>query len=269
MDQSTEDQVLKAYERAPKAVQDALTDGPVIDFMMGLQANYHLHIDTAGSISGMIRDMLLGLLTPSDFYSRLSKLGIDSSDAQKLTQELNEKVFTPLRDYMRDTGKKGVQEVSTENPTVSTVKKPLIETPSVEIKRPVPVIAQATNEIENSATRGTESVVIPQQSPIVVTQEPSHPGAVQTSNPNRGNWHPAAAVHIYVPSPLIHPEANTPITPSVKVEEAKSSQNLPASIASSTHQESAFIKAIEPTPEKAPEIVIKKEFGADPYREPI
>lgn len=97
-------QLLRAYDQAPQAIQDSLSDGLALDFMTSLVARYGLHMDTAGYVSEFIRNMLLGFLRPEQFIGKLASVGLTNDTAHRLTADLNKEVFLPLRDEILGTG---------------------------------------------------------------------------------------------------------------------------------------------------------------------
>ena len=101
MRQFSETEILEAYHQAPSLVQEELTTGKVVDFVMGIESTYNLHVDVIGKISEMIRNTLLGLFTPAEFYGGLYEIGLSPDVAQRLLADLNEAVFKPLHEKER------------------------------------------------------------------------------------------------------------------------------------------------------------------------
>lgn len=187
----SESDVDAAFEQAPELVQDALSGGSATDFIVAAQTRYGLHIDTVGQLSHMVRDMLVGLLLPAEFYDGLIDLRIEPATAQRILTDVNAEVFVPLRLEMQ---KQGItQTMPVRTPTPPQVREPLVPVPS-----PVPETAfpQPVPQTPSPAPVPTQPVPqtfsAPQQpAQYDQTQWPGHPGA---------NWQPAAAVHVYVPA---------------------------------------------------------------------
>lgn len=85
----------------PKAVQDFIT-GPKKDAVaLELAQKYGLHADQAGEFQHSYLLMLLGVLSPEEFASRLRKEGVPESSIQGLAADINQKVFIPIREQER------------------------------------------------------------------------------------------------------------------------------------------------------------------------
>lgn len=256
----TEEQAKSAYERAPEAIQNALTDGPAIDFMAALQTRYSLHIDVAGEVVERIRNLLLGLSSPTEFLGELIQLGMSDTVARTLVEDLNKEVFIPLREEMR----KAPESTGAPEPIAVPQRSLGAETPL-----PAPSLAY---EPEPKTLPGSPVVApmptptpISTPAPIVENNAPAPVAhAVYPMHPNQqGGWHPAAAVHIYVPSqgmpyaahkpaPLEHVAEAMPVTtPTVEAPQV----SVPAQVA-------------EPIPAPAPAPAAQPRT-ADPYREPV
>lgn len=273
----TDQEVSRAYDLAPKAIQDALSDGPAVDFMVSLQSRYSLHIDVAGSIVSRIRDLLLGLANPTEFLGELIQLGLSDTVARAIVGDLNKEVFVPLREAMRNAPQEpraAVEPISVPQqslspqetipaPTLPYEPKPASVTlPGSPVEAPMPVAA---------APLPTYSV--PEAAPAApVAPHPAYPAP---SAPQPG-WHSAAAVHIYVPShgvPFDQMHAPIPV-------EAKQTAPVTASVepapvpTPSAYVPAPVIAAPEPVPASIPTqpaaaTPITKDYSADPYREPI
>ena len=258
--QPTEEQVLQAYNRAPKAIQDALSDGPAVDFMVGLQARYSLHIDVAGKVVGRIRNLLLGLSNPTEFLGELIQLGISDTVARSLVGDLNKEVFVPLREEMQK-----VPQDTTPAPEPVTVPQR-----SLGAEKPLPAPTLAYEPAVQTLPGSPVAVPMPVSAPVAESTPPPQP-VPQVVHPMHNQapdgWHSAAAVHIYVPShgapypaPAPHRiiDAVSEPTPSMPAEEP-----IPAAPIIQTTQQ-----APTPTPTPTP-TPLKKDYAADPYREPI
>lgn len=190
----TDEEVNRAYDAVPEVIQQALGGDELYDFGEKMQTVYHLHIDTVGMVGTLIRNLLIGLINPTEFVSSLQEIGIEKSTVQQLTADLNEKIFIPLQNKMR--------EVGAATPSPSAVQA---------IPAPAPVAEQPTPAAPQIASVVTPPVQIQRAAQPAPTPAPIRP-------------RPAP----YTPTP--------PSTPDAHREELKK---------------------------------IVKEYGADPYREPI
>ncbi|MBA3789478.1 hypothetical protein H0X32_03790 [Patescibacteria group bacterium] len=294
MDIHSEKQLLEKYEIAPKAIQDSLSDGSAIDFIMSMQDRYKFHIDVAQHVMELIRDLLLGFLSPADFFSELQMSGIDADTSKKLVEDLNKEVFIPMREKMKSEGSKvilpgnigtkdlarieivnnekqpiasadiQIQESSTSTPSLVSVPsyapvappQPLIEPipPLPEIQAPV-VTPEASPEIRTMAS--DMAAVKAGESPHFV---PARPLSAPTST-----WVPAPQAPIAPPSP--QPEYVPIPAPSSDASHAPMPPASPPK----------FIPT-PPLPRPKPAAAntenrdslhaVLKSYGIDPYREP-
>ncbi len=274
----TDQEVSRAYDLAPKAIQDALSDGPAVDFMVNLQSRYGLHVDVAGSIVSRIRDLLLGLANPTEFLGELIQLGLTDTVARAIVADLNKEVFVPLREAMRNAPeepKAAVEPISV--PQQSLSPKETVPAPTLAYEpRPAPVTLPGS-PVEApmpAAPASLPTYSVPESAPVAPSVP--HPAYPAPSAPQPG-WHSAAAVHIYVPSHGVpFEQMHTPVPI-----EAKEIAPVTAPLSSApTPVPQAYVPApaiAAPEPVSAPipaattlaPAPITKDYAADPYREPI
>jgi hypothetical protein len=241
---ATQDQLLRAYENAPEPIQEALTDGLAISFILKLRSRYALHVDTTDTVTQNIRNMVLGLMTPSDFLTSLSQLGIPDDTARKLTADLNQEVFIPLRDQVRK-----------EQPSLQAPQQPK-NLPLVTRPR---VTAPVQNEIAETSkaevppfnlirpsepvrTMGKDIALIKAtpQRPAIEKAAPAMTHTMQPEHATPARVFQTASIPVRIPEPATPP---MPIKAEIKPTKESSS----------------------PTSDNP----IVKEYTADPYREPI
>ena len=251
--QRSEEEVKRAYTSAPKVIQDALSDGPAVDFMVALQERYNLHIDVAGTVVEKIRDLLLGLSNPTEFLGELINLGIQDTVARSLVTDLNTEVFMPLRDRIREEGTKPA-------PVEPEIRKPL-PPPAIEYQAPA---TPAPVTLPGSPVSMHE-VAAPQPAPVA-TPVVAHPVEHQPASVHPQGWHPAAAVHIYVPQNPAQAAQHHVVSAPVTTPQAVSAPIIHPQPVERPVQTAA---AKPPTPIQAPAPVAPPSYANDPYREPI
>jgi len=174
----TEAETLEAYNNAPELVREELSGDTLVDFVIDLQKNYGLHVDVVGQVTEMVRNTLLGLLTPAEFYGGLYEIGLAPDVAQQLTKELNERVFNPLHTKMREGGDQ-VADVPAPVPSVPAmslrpepVATPQAVPPAPRVEPPVPVNLPTGTDPFPSAPLAQVSYVPP--APIPPPQAPAY-----------------------------------------------------------------------------------------------
>ncbi len=247
----------------PKPVQDFLA-GPERDRISNeLSQKHRLHVDQAGEFERAYLFMLLGIMSPNEFVSTLTEAGIAPEAVSALAADVNEMVFIPLRKKERDPRSAmpaaAIPQKPAPLPPPAIEYKPApVTLPGSDVPAPMPAMSQTPQHL------AAVPVVAP--APIVPEQHfvQSMPGA----GVHQPGWHPAAAVHIYVPAHAA-PQQQAAYVPSAPMPEPAAAP-LPAPAP-------VYIPPAPPAPAPQPvtimpsavSIPIKKEFGADPYREPI
>lgn len=250
-----------ATSTQPSDVSDAIATlianlpAPVREFVNGpdrdrvaleLMQKYDLHADQGGDFERAYIRMLLGVDTPDEFTASLRQAGISEASISGLTNDVNEMVFKPLRRKEQEAPVRATAPIPPPAPT------PVRETP------PAPVVPPPA----------PAPVAQPQP-----TYAPSAPGAHQQTY-----WVPVSITAVpqpYMttePPPLSYPQPTQaplpsqpePIAPPPKVEQREEPPPPPP--------------LPQPTwrPEPPPNLPtyeesrtpLKKDYAADPYREP-
>jgi hypothetical protein len=96
------DQVLAAYQRAPQPVRDTFNSEVTTNVILDMKAKYRLHVDVAGTFGQEVGYLLLGLRSPAEFFGNLMLSGTDEQTARGIIQEVNERIFLPLKRQMTE-----------------------------------------------------------------------------------------------------------------------------------------------------------------------
>lgn len=233
----------------PKPIRDFLTSDQRDVVVRDLSTKYNLHVDQAGEFERAFILMLLGINKPEEFMSSLSAVGLTPDVINGLAADLNTKVFVPLRNA----------ELAQ---AAAPAKKPEpLPPPALDYQpaqtlpgSPVPVPAAA------QPPASTLPAAVPVAAPV------QH--IVHTSHGQQPGWHPAAAVHIFVP---------THGTPAQQAPNAMQAPAVPATeVPAETVQQPIVQQAPAETPIRRPDpqpvqspSPIQREYANDPYREPI
>ena len=245
---SIEESIRLFLPRVPRPVQEyVLTQlsGEVQELMQ----KYQLHVDQGGVLQRELLLMLLGQEEPAEMVTELRAAGIGEGTIQSLMADINEEIFKPLR-----------QKEMAESATPPAAPTP-IPTPS----EPPQDRGVRTMETDMQAAR-------PENQPPAYPQPQYQPGAhTQTY------WVPVSITA--VPQPYMtteappqyqQPAAPQPVSPA-PVEIPRTEEPTPPPPPIPAPQEREWEPPPPPnlpTAEPA-SIPLKKEYGADPYREPI
>lgn len=240
MAQFTQEQIVTAYRKAPEPIQDAYGGEIMVNVVNDIKARYRLHVDVAGSIERDTGYLLLGLISPAEFFGGLMLLGTDEQTARGIMEEINERIFLPLKRQMSGTPS---APVAPENYTATSEPvTPMREDASV----PTPKPSFATVPSIDYTPSPKTSVTLP-GSPVEVPL-------------SRGPQ------SIRIPVPTVHEETPLPAAPSI-VSPLPNPSPAPVYRAPEPAQQPSNPQpAPVPTSTPAP---IRKEYGADPYREPL
>jgi len=264
-DLSLDEAVATVVAELPEPVQRFVTGPERDEVSLDLTNKYNLHADQAGDFEHAFIFMLLGLYSPEDFVKELRDAGLNESTIQGLATDVNERVFKRLRDEERRAG-------------VAPARKPAVPVMEVGPRPPESPPAPAP-------------VPPPQVQPVPAPQAPPVP---QIAPPAAQASAAPAPIPIYSP-PAPYPEH--PHARTMAGDIALASQGLQGQAATSASSfQTASVPvtyappppppplAPAPPPQYAPptaapirltpvdrrsDTPIKKEFGSDPYREPI
>lgn len=247
------DAVASVMKDLPKPVQDFLISDERSVVARELSSKYSLHADQASEFERAYIFMLLGIATPEEFVAALSQTGLTQDVINGLAADVNTRVFMRLRDKER--------AATTEQPAASSRPEPLpppaldyqpaVKTlPGSPVPAPMPATAPAPVVSSPSPEVRMPEVSVSQPIQHVIHSAPTQPQG----------WHPAAAVHIYVPTQgALHTQPvqaeNRPAEALVQPQEVYIAPPAPEQI---------------PVPAPVASVTpVKKDYAADPYREPV
>lgn len=262
----TNDQLLEAYAKVPRPIREFLSNSNVGPIATSLAEKYRLHVDLSGALADVITKTLLGFIPPTELQRVLmQRLLLEQGMANSLIADINTLVFIPLQQKVREAAEEARREEELElELREAAAEEPLPVPPN----KPDPVPAPSLDYLPRS-----EQVLPGSSVPVpapVVHEPPPEPVLIQpqpTSTPMQqvihaapaaqAGWHPAAAVHIFVPShPMQHP--SIPQAPVAPVPETPRQVETPPAVPA--------YPATETPPPSTP---ITKSYAADPYREPV
>lgn len=210
-----------------------------------LTQKYNLHLDQAAVFEKSYLHLLLGVSTPQEFVAELQAAGLGQDVINGLAADINTRVFMPLREAERR---------GATLPPVPVPPKPAPLPPPALTYAPAPTTLPGSPEpAPMPAPPVAPAPAAPVQAQI------AHAAPASFGHPQ--GWHPAAAVHIYVPP---HPgavqHAEPPQPTPVPVREVEAVLPPTATPTPPSPRPTA------PAPAPAP---IARQYSNDPYREPI
>jgi len=260
------EQIIKAYQDAPALVRETFNSEATVATIRDIRTRYNLHIDTAGTLGENVGYMLLGLLSPSEFFGEMVLAGVDQETAKGILDALNTRIFIPLRDRIMNGGARSKMPpaISYTQENSAQPKKEQREVPpppAITPKPPEPKVVPPVSEkpIYNVIPAAGDAQKYPMRtmahdmdllkkgiSPIRQEIQPEH------TTPARSFQ--TASIPVQFSAPKITP--------------APASVQTPTSAPATTMPEPA-VSPKTPAP-KAPDTAPGGAgYSADPYREPI
>lgn len=280
------EELLAAFGRVPRPIREFASSEDLGVVASTLAQKYHLHVDAAGALSDTITKTLLGFVRPEELPKLLSdKLLLEQTVASALIGDINTMVFIPLQKKVREAAEADQQEREVEQELSGTEEIVPEETPVQPVAtKPAPLPPPALDYAPAAATLPGSPVAAPMPVaaeilPVAPVQAALEPTVAQPvpqqhfvhtmpqSSPQPG-WHPAAAVHIFVPTHGA-PQYQAPSLPAEQVVAPQ------APAAPEAPQPPVYVErpAVEiPVPAQttpAPSAPLQKSYAADPYRESV
>jgi hypothetical protein len=288
MNEPTREQIDLAYQALPQPIREYLASTAVYDFCQNLGKQYGLHVDTVGVLPHLVTYLLLGLLNPAQFQQSLRLLSIPNQPAAAIIQELNEKVFKPLQEKVRNTPPEEPASREEEAAPVATnpipapastpaavapaytpprtPPQPLVPAPAIiaPAQRPVPIPVPPPSVVPPPPKAPTPTPIPTPPTQTAPIYRPTTPATTTPTYQPPAAPPPASAPRPAAPPPVNLPGANGPVP------EWSGFSEMPAPVSSPNPVTPAV-----PTPVQAPASKpaalhdVMKSYGVDPYREPL
>ncbi len=267
----TNEQLLEAYDRVPRPIRAFIANSELPPIVSELGSKHGLHVDTVGTLADLITKTLLGFVRPEVLPSMLAmQLHISEPVSASLLTDINERVFVPLQKRVRDAAEEAKQEAELEEELRASAPAGPAEGPVVPAK-PAPLPPPALDYAPAAApqTLPGSSVEVPmpvETAPHAATPQPTVPVPYVSHAPDAHpqGWHPAAAVHIFVPT---H-GSTSPATQHVPAIPANTPRAVEAP-APVVQAKPVRPSSPEPVQQPAAPAVTPRPISQDPYREPI
>lgn len=104
MSENNTEQLIKEHLKTlPKPVKDAIGSFDWAREVFDIGQKKSLHVDVIGEIQTEVMLVVLGLISPKDFYDQMvSRIGIKEDLALDIAEQVNERVFIRIRDFMKN-----------------------------------------------------------------------------------------------------------------------------------------------------------------------
>lgn len=158
MKEYTEEEIIKKYKELPPDVREAIFGVDSTKTIEEIGTKYKLTIDKVGDLSNEIRVLMIGVTEPKDFMPNISRrLGVDKKTAHDITAEVNDRIFSKIRESL-----KSIHNIKDEENNEEKEKEALRpKAMEVPMKAPEPPKALSKEDILKEIEE-PDSVPIPQ-----------------------------------------------------------------------------------------------------------
>ncbi len=160
----------------PTINQEALKAFDWATELVGIGKNYGLHIDELEDLQIETMLLLVGLTSPDNYEKELiERLAIPPSEAEKIIEQINERIFTPIHEYIVNGGNK------------PTTPATIMESAGLQITddTPVPTTASPASLVRVGGEHPTGQS-LPESKPTPVTPSSPlqfHPSEIKSIQP--------------------------------------------------------------------------------------
>jgi hypothetical protein len=170
MDLQLETQIKERFATLPEDIQNAIQSSDLDEQLRLIGEAHHLHIDQMGTLGDEVRLVMLGFTDSAGFANALTEqTNVPALEAEKIAAEVAEKIFTPIRESMKQFMEK--RDLAT---AVSTVSVPPDAPQKIEEKG-LPIIARSIpNESTKSVLPMAEKILT---QPTTTSQVPINPAS--------------------------------------------------------------------------------------------
>lgn len=116
MDQETQKLITEKYRQLPFDIKKAIVSSDYEKKLAEIYQKYQLHVDQAGSLELETTMVMLGIIHPADYVQNLvSNAGIPKEKATTIANEVNNKIFLPIRSSLMKMAEEMEKEAEEEN----------------------------------------------------------------------------------------------------------------------------------------------------------
>ena len=117
----TNAQILERFKKLPEDVKEAMFSVDTVQIMQEIGEKNKLMIDKIGELADETGLVMLGLTHPNEFISHLAeRLGVERDIAKEIAEEINTKVFFPIRENLKKIH--GIAPAEVSEPALPTDK---------------------------------------------------------------------------------------------------------------------------------------------------
>lgn len=165
----TEAEIQQAYTTATQELKEYIDSAIVFDAFHNIRTTYKLHLDHAANLSTAIDSVVLGLRSFTELPKLLTEAlpGLDAEVQAKIVKDINDKVFVPLREQVKQRADeertKKLEEEKKSKGDLKALEERLAEHAAMKIQR----VAKP----EEKPTVAPTPTMVPDRAPSVLEQK--------------------------------------------------------------------------------------------------
>ncbi len=118
----TTEQLNKIYQGLPEDLKDIIASVDSTTIIQDVGGKYNLHIDQIGELGSETGLVLMGITPPAQFVTNLaSRMKVDRLIANEIANEINEKIFSRVRESLKKAQTLNVEPEKTATEEVSGI----------------------------------------------------------------------------------------------------------------------------------------------------
>jgi len=150
------------YKQLPEVVKDAMGSVDRANLIRSIAEKHKLHVDLAGLLLEEIMYVTLGVEKSSDFIRNLKlHLHLPEDKVSAVAGDVNEKIFMPIREALKEAGAEPVQSTESEIKPATTYNSDDLRKKEVELENQINH-PQLTESEETNVPINTEQEVKPE-----------------------------------------------------------------------------------------------------------
>lgn len=278
MGNHSDEEIIRAIEAAPTLVKEAVSSMSTLQAIAAIGKKYTLHVDLIGKLARLNTCMLVGLTSPTEALGELVLVGIPTDSSKSILGELNQSIFLPLQQRMRETG--SIETIPEARvPAVPLMHVAQSLQPTSAQQSSVQTQSEATppfNLIQPQAAQGVVPAPVPAPtSPVSAAPQPFMRTMAHDMDALQHSQNVINPSHIMPASSF--QTASVPFhAPVQQVQAPVAAHILPGSVPPTplptpppTPLPAAPLPPAIPAARPPAHDAIVREYGSDPYREPI
>lgn len=134
-----DEKVLEKYNSLPEDLRAALFSSAVTNNILEIGKNAGLSIDKIGELADETGLVMLGITSPSEYIKNLAhRLGVETEKVKAIAEEINQKVFQPVRESLKKIHGLGGEVIKPPLPKPLPRREDIVKPPP-EPKKPLEI----------------------------------------------------------------------------------------------------------------------------------